>query len=132
MSTATATAMTVRMGLPLSAQYPVSNDSDTEAPYGIRASVNVNGLNGGDPGMGFSEPQGVVVTSLDNIHVTRRADSTEVCNGNIHSHGGSTYNYTVPLAAAEKTAVMEAVDAFRDAVTTMVEATLTPDTQPEE
>lgn len=124
--------MTVRMGLPLSAQYPVSNDGDTQAAYGISARVSVNGLNGGDPGMGFSEPQGVIVTSLDNIHVTRRSDSTEVCNGNIHSGGGSTYSYTVPLTATERTAVMEAIDAFRDAVSGTVEATLTPDTQTQE
>lgn len=124
--------MTVRMGLPLSAQYPVSNDSDTQAAYGIRASVNVNGLNGGDPGMGFSEPQGVNVTNIENIHVTRRSDSTEVCNGHLYQHGGSTYSYTVPLTATERTAVMEAIDAFRDAVTALVESTLTPDTQSEE
>lgn len=73
--------MTVRMGLPLSAQYPVSNDSDTGAAYGISARVNVNGLNGGDPEMGFAEPQGVTVSSIENIRVTRRSDSTEVCNG---------------------------------------------------
>lgn len=132
MSTATATAMTVRMGLPLSAEYPVSNDSDTGAAYGISARVNVNGLNGGDPGMGFAEPQGVNVTNIENIRVTRRSDSTEVCNGNLHSGGGSTYSYTVPLTATERTAVMEAIDAFRDAVTALVEATLTPDAQTQE
>ncbi len=128
----TATAMTVRMGLPLSAQYPVSNDSDTGAAYGISARVSVNGLNGGDPGMGFAEPQGVNVTNIENIRVTRRSDSTEVCNGHLYQHGGSSYNYTVPLTATERTAVMEAIDAFRDAVTAMVEATLTPDTQTQE
>ena len=119
--------MTVRMGLPLSAQYPVSNVSDTQAAYTIEARVQVDGLNGGDPGMGYMEPQGVNVTSLDNIRVTRRSDSMEVCNGNLQSHGGSSYYYTMPLTATEKAAVMEAVDAFRDAVTAMVEATLTPD-----
>lgn len=129
MSTATAT---VRMGLPLSAQYPVSNINDTGAPYTIEARVQVNGLNGGDPGMGFAEPQGVTVENIENIRVTRRSDSTEVCNGHLYSCGGSSYSYTVPLTAAEKTAVMEAIDTFRDAVTAMVEATLTPDTQSEE
>ena len=81
--------------------------------------------------MGFFEPQGIVVTSLDNIRVTRRSDSTEVCNGNLYQHGGSSYNYTVPLTATERTAVMEAID-FRDAVTALVEATLTPDAQTQE
>lgn len=129
MSTATAT---VRMGLPLSAQYPVSNINDTQAAYTIEARVQVNGLNGGAPGMGFEEPQAVNVQNLENIRVTRRSDSMEVCNGHLYSGGGSSYNYTVPLTAAEKTAVMEAVDAFRDAVAAMVESTLTPDTQSEE
>lgn len=119
--------MTVRMGLPLSAQYPVSNDSDTGAAYGISARVNVNGLNGGDPGMGFAEPQGVTVSSIENIRVTRRSDSTEVCNGYLYSNGGSSYNYTVPLTATERTAVMEAIDSFRDAVTATVETELTAD-----
>lgn len=124
--------MTVRMGLPLSAQYPVSNINDTQAAYTIEARVQVNGLNGGDPGMGYMEPQGVNVTNIENIRVTRRSDSTEVCNGNLYQHGGSTYSYTVPLTATERTAVMEAIDAFRDAVTAMVESELTPDTQTQE
>lgn len=126
-------AKTVNLGLPLTAKHHVINTPDTESAYTIEATANISGVVGGGAMSGPMEPgapvvaEGVEVTSLhfdslEGMSVRRRDDGMRVCTGTFYPQS-QTFNFEGVETTAEKSAIMEAVEAFAADVKAEVEAT---------